>query len=260
MKCKEIIGRIEAAYPKTAALERDNVGLLCGRSEKDVQIVFVALDATEEIIMQAMVAGAGMLITHHPMFRSGVERITDLDYTGRRLIQLIQHDICYYVVHTNYDVLALSEMVGNKLGLQNQFVLWETLEQDGEVLGVGRIGELSNPCRVVTCCDLVKERFGIEHVRVFGNVDKVVSKIAISPGSGKSAIPYALAKGAELLITGDIGHHDGLEAVDQGLAIMDAGHYGTEFMFVEEMQSFLLKVDSTLKVVVEKKHHPFRTI
>jgi len=260
MKCKELIGKIEAVYPKTAAIQRDHVGLLCGRSEKEVGKVFIALDATEAIILKAIEVGADMLITHHPMFRSGIESITDLDYTGRRLLRLIQHDISYYAIHTNYDVLALSDIVGTILGLQNQVILWDTMEQDGNTLGIGRIGELSNPCSIAVCCDLVKEKFGLEHVRVFGDLDKVVAKVAISPGSGRSTIPYALAKEVDLLITGDIGHHDGLDAIDQGLAIIDAGHYSTEYLFVKEMQSFLLAQDSTLEVMIEKRHHPFQTV
>ena len=260
MKCKELIVKIEAVYPKTAALERDHVGLLCGRSEKEVQRVFVALDATEAIIQEAIGIGADMLITHHPMFRSGIETITDLDYTGRRLLKLIQHDISYYAIHTNYDVLALSEIVGNVLGLQNQVVLWDTLEQEGEVHGIGRIGELSKPCSIATCCDLVKDKFGLSMVRVIGDLNHVVSKVAIAPGSGRSTIPYALAKRVDLLITGDIGHHDGLDAIDQGLAIIDAGHYSTEYLFMKDMKSFLLEQDSTLEVVAETINHPFKTV
>ncbi len=53
-------------------------------------------------------------------------------------------------------------------------------------------------------------------------MNKKVQRLAILPGSGKSAIPAALEKGADVLVTGDIGHHDGIDAVDQGLAIIDA--------------------------------------
>ena len=260
MKCKELIGKIEAVYPKTVALERDHVGLLCGRSEKEICKVFVALDATEAVIQEAIKTGADMLITHHPMFRQGVETITDLDYTGRRLLKLIQHDICYYAIHTNYDVLTLSEIVGNLLGLQNQVVLWDTLEQEEKAYGIGRIGELSKPCSISSCCDLVKEKFGLAKVRVIGDLNQVVSKVAISPGSGRSTIPYALAKRVDLLITGDIGHHDGLDAIDQGLAIIDAGHYGTEYLFMKDMQSFLLEQNSTLDVITETINHPFQIV
>ena len=39
-----------------------------------------------------------------------------------------------------------------------------------------------------------------------------------------------------MLVTGDIGHHDGIDAVEQGLAVIDAGHYGTEYIFIDDME------------------------
>ena len=44
MQCKEIIQVIEATFPRTAALGFDNVGLLAGRSEKEVSRIYLALD------------------------------------------------------------------------------------------------------------------------------------------------------------------------------------------------------------------------
>lgn len=40
-------------------------------------------------------------------------------------------------------------------------------------------------------------------------------------------------------MTGDIGHHDGIDAVEQGLSVIDAGHYGTEYIFIDDMKHFL---------------------
>ena len=54
MLCREIIDVIEGTYPKEAALAWDNVGLLVGRTEKEVKRIYVALDATDEIIEAAI--------------------------------------------------------------------------------------------------------------------------------------------------------------------------------------------------------------
>lgn len=67
MQCKEIMQVIEATYPRTAALDFDNVGLLAGRADKEVNRVYLALDATDRVIERAIEAGADMLITHHPL-------------------------------------------------------------------------------------------------------------------------------------------------------------------------------------------------
>ena len=110
MLCKEIIQVIEATYPKEAALDFDNVGLLAGRSEKEVNRVYVALDATDAVIDRAVKEGAHMLITHHPMIFSPLKKVTDEDFVGSRIVKLIQNDISYYAMHTNYDVLGMAEL------------------------------------------------------------------------------------------------------------------------------------------------------
>ena len=67
MLCRDIMKVIETTYPKHAALEWDNVGLLVGRMDKDVKRIYVALDATDEVIDDVILRGADMLITHHPL-------------------------------------------------------------------------------------------------------------------------------------------------------------------------------------------------
>ena len=110
------------------------------------------------------------------------------------------------------------------------------------------------------CCELVKKRFNIENVKVFGNPDCTIDRVAISPGSGKSMISHAISKGAGLLITGDIDHHDGIDAVEQGLAVIDAGHYGTEYIFIEDMKQFFEKKLPVLDVLTDPIEHPFQII
>ena len=117
MLCTEIIQVIEASYPKEAALDFDNVGLLAGRLEKEVSKVYLALDATEEVIDKAIALGTDMLITHHPLIFSPMKRVTDEDFIGRRVVKLLQNDISYYAMHTNYDVLGMAELSGQILGL-----------------------------------------------------------------------------------------------------------------------------------------------
>ena len=87
----------------------------------------------------------------------------------------------------------------------------------------------------------VKEAFGLPDVRIFGDPGKRVKRAAILPGSGKSVIPEALGQQAQVLITGDMGHHEGLDAVDAGMALIDAGHYGLERVFTGFMADFIEK-------------------
>lgn len=254
MLCKEIIEMIERKYARSHALSWDNVGLLAGRFNKEVKKIYVALDATDEVIEKAIDAGADMLVTHHPLIMSGVTKITDDHFIGKRLITLIQHDISYYAMHTNYDVCGMADLAGEKLKLLNPEVLEVTGE---ETEGIGRIGLLQEEITLQKCCELVKTAFSLENVKVFGNLDAIVRRIAICPGSGKSVIKTALCKGADVLVTGDIGHHEGIDAVAQGMSIIDAGHYGLEHIFINDMIGYLKENLPGLEVQGEQIRHPF---
>lgn len=260
MLCKEIMQVIEATYPRSAALDFDNVGLLAGRAEKEVNRVYLALDATDGVIDRAVEAGADMLITHHPLIFSPLKKVTDEDFISRRVVRLIQNDIAYYTMHTNYDVLGMAALSEKILGIKNTQVLDVTMSEDGREEGIGRIGELEKPMTLEECCVYVKHRLKLGSLKVFGDMDQKVSRLAISPGSGRSAVAPAIAKGADVLVTGDIGHHDGLDAVGQGLAVIDAGHYGTEYIFIDDMKQFLEEKLPVLEVVTTPIVHPFQVI
>ena len=260
MLCKEIVQVIEAAYPREAALDFDNVGLLAGRTEKEVERVYIALDATDAVIDRAVEAGADMLITHHPLIFSPLKKVTDEDFVSRRVVKLIQNDISYYAMHTNYDVLGMAELAEKILGIRDSEVLDITMEKDGKPEGIGRIGELEKPMTLEECCVYVKHKLNLGSLKVFGDMQAEVSRLAISPGSGKTAIAAAIAKGADVLVTGDIGHHDGLDAVEQGLAVIDAGHYGTEYIFIDDMRRFLEDKLPVLDVITTPVIHPFQVI
>ena len=249
---------IEATYPKHAALEWDNVGLLVGRTEKEVKKIYVALDATDEVVEQAVAANVDMLITHHPLLFSPLKKITNEDFIGSRVVKLLQHDISYYAMHTNYDVLGMAELSSAILGLSDTKVLEITDDETKE--GIGRVGLLKSEMSLQESCELVKERFHLETVKVFGTLNEKIQHVAISPGSGKHMSELALAEGAQVLVTGDIDHHEGLDAVERGLFIIDAGHYGLEHIFIEDVAEFIRKKILDVCVVKAEKMHPFHVV
>lgn len=258
MICKEIIEVIENTYPKHAAMGWDNVGLLVGRTEKEVKKIFVALEVTDEVLDQAIESGSDMIVTHHPLIFAPLKKITDEHFIGNRVVKLLQHDISYYAMHTNYDVLGMADLSERILGLCDTEVFEVTDIENNQ--GIGRIGNLENSMTVKECCELVKQRFQLDFVKMFGDQDAVVNRVALVPGSGSKMIDLAIQKKADVLISGDIDHHAGIDAVAQGLIVIDAGHYGLEHIFIQDMTSYLEK--HLQEVVVEKAeiHHPFQVI
>lgn len=256
MRCSEICTLLEQEYSPEYACDWDNVGLLAGRREKEVRTILLALDATDEVVRMAAEQKADMLITHHPMIFSPIRRVTDDDMNGRRLLELIRNDISYYAMHTNYDTRGMADLAARMLNLQECTVLEEI--KDGE--GIGRVGVLPRHMTLEECARLVKEAYHIPSVKIFGAPDTPVYSAALCPGAGKSTMKEALRFGCDVYITGDIDHHTGIDAVDQGLCIVDAGHYGIEHIFMKDVRDYLEKVLVGVHMSCVPIRHPFLVI
>lgn len=240
MKVKDIIKYLEQLSPVQYAEDWDNVGLLLGDDEQTVKHIMVALDATDYVVEQAVARHVDLLLTHHPMVFKPIKQINNHSMVGRRLLKLAGSRISYYAMHTNFDIKGgMAELASRKLGLIDTEPLDVTIVEQDVPEGIGRVGHLPEAMPVIDIATLVKQKFDLKNVILYGDKLKKVWKVAISPGSGKSEIQNALAAKAELLITGDIGHHEGIDAVDQGLMILDATHYGLEHIFIDFMAEYL---------------------
>lgn len=258
MKCKEIISILESKWPAAYALDWDNVGLLVGDKDQDVRHIFVALDVTDETLQQAIECGADMIITHHPLMFVPMKKIVADDFIGRRIMKMIKYDIAYYAMHTNFDVKGMADLNALSLNLQESKVLEITSVQGDEIEGIGRVGVLSKEMTLEAFALYVKECLGLENVRVYGDSDAVIHKAAISSGSGKGMGKAALHSGADVLVTGDVDYHMGIDCVAQGLCVVDAGHYGTEMVFISHVEEQLKMLLPEIIVSVAKINQPFR--
>jgi dinuclear metal center YbgI/SA1388 family protein len=284
MKINELIEILDKQSPRSEALDWDNVGLLVGDENREVKTVYIALDATDKVIENAIRAKADLILTHHPMIFSGMKRIVASDFTGRRVMRLIEHGIAVYAMHTNFDIYGMAQLAEARLGLRDADVLdvvsgspirrsrishgatdWPPTNGRGHFLsgygeteqGIGRVGFLADSISLGEYAGQVRDIFGLSHVRVFGDEDTEVYRVAVCPGSGKSVVDTAVEADADVLVTGDIDHHTGIDSVMKGMAVIDAGHYGIEHIFVEYMAGFLSENAGELKVYTHPGEEPF---
>lgn len=260
MKVKELTDWLNGKYPSSMAESWDNVGLLVGNDENQVSHVFLALDLTEETLSEAIDKKADMIITHHPMIFSGMKKINNHDFLGRKVMTLIRHDIPYYAMHTNYDILGMADLCADYLKLENREVLTVTEKTEKGEEGLGRIGNLPKKMTLRECSEFVKKVLDLSDVKIYGDPETMVYRAANCTGSGKSLISDVLKKQADVYITGDIDHHTGIDAVAQGLCIVDAGHYGTEYIFMAAMERVLEQAFPQLKVSCAKVRNPYMVL
>lgn len=262
MECREILEVLNRVADVSYACDWDNVGLLAGRMDKEIHRVTVALDADDRAVEEAIAGGSELLLTHHPLLFSPVKRITDESLAGRRLLKLLRRDLCLIAMHTNFDIApgGMADLAADRLGLLNRTPLEVTGQGLEGPYGIGTVGTpRGGRIRVEKLCAQVKEAFELEAVQLYApQVTEPVTRIALCPGSGKDEIGYALAAGAQVLITGDITYHYAIDAVAEGLSIIDAGHYGLEHIFIPFMESYLKQQLPALSVDTVPIHHPVR--
>lgn len=107
------------------------------------------------------------------------------------------------------------------------------LLNSGQPWGLGRIGELGAATTLEGFAGEVKKRLGLSGVRFVGAGKRKVKRVALCGGSGASLISDAHRLGADLFVTGDVKYHDARDAEALGLALVDAGHFGTEILMVQ---------------------------
>ena len=253
---KWVMGEMEAWAPLSLAEEYDNVGLLVGDANQPVKKVLVALDATVAVIEEAASGGFGCIITHHPLMRDPMKRVTVQDATGKKIISLIKNGISLYTAHTNLDkaIGGVNDCLAEKMGLL-QTVPMAKESQNSEI-GFGKVGEMPNETTLVGLAKHVKDALGLQSVRICGNASTKVKKIALCGGSGMSFLQAAKESGCDVYITGDVKYSDALVAQEYGMCIIDATHYGTENIIVqaivERLSAKAAKDGVTLEICASK--------
>jgi GTP cyclohydrolase I len=224
----EFLALIERIAPMKLAEPWDNPGLQIGDSGQKIKKIFSSLDPTLNALMTASKINAQVLFTHHPLIFKSLSHIDINAYPGQILARAARGNISIVTAHTYRDVAVdgINDVLANLTGLQNVEVLQPHPTEPG--VGLGRVGDLPEPTTLFILADKVKTLLGADHIGLVGQKEDPVQRIAVVGGSGGSLISSAAKSGADVLITGDVGHHAALEAKTLGIALMDAGHFYTE--------------------------------
>ena len=118
-------------------------------------------------------------------------------------------------------------------------------------VGLGRIGRLPEAMSLGDFSAQVKRALSLSSLRVVGSSDRKVSKVAVCGGSGTSLLNEAKRQGADVLVTGDVKYHEALNAESQQIALIDAGHFGTERLMVPGLARVLRNEAASKKLDIE---------
>ncbi|NBQ92736.1 MAG: Nif3-like dinuclear metal center hexameric protein [Micrococcales bacterium] len=244
MILSSLVAEFEKIWPSSHAEPWDVVGLVSGNSKREVKKILLTVDLTEEVISEAINLEVDLIFAHHPLLLKGINTVEESTSKGSLLSKLIKSDIALFAAHTNADVqrTGTSAALANALKLKNQRVLVETAPG----LGLGIIGELEN----YSLGDLAGTLNQVlpataTGVRVAGDFQAKVSKIALCAGAGDSYLQVALDAGADVFITSDLRHHPAQEILElakarrQSFFLIDISHWAAEYIWLEQAKADL---------------------
>lgn len=230
MKIYEIYDLMENWAPLELQEEWDYSGPQISYRDDELWGIVIAMDVTDVVVDDAIKSGANLIVTHHPFLMGGISHILE-DYKGELIKKIIENKISIYSAHTNLDK--------TEGGVNHQWIDLLNLDEVGvldEETGLGIIGSVDYSLDELM--EILKAR-EIRNIKAYGARKDRIKKIAVLGGSGADFIDQSVARGADLLITGDVKYHDGQAAYEKGIMVLDLGHYGTEQFALNAIERYL---------------------
>ena len=218
----------------------DAPGLLVGDPTATVASIHLAVDAVLDTVDEAIDLGADLLLVHHPLLLRGVTSVAADRYKGAVVTRLIKADCALVAAHTNADVVetGTSAVIAAALGLRD--VLPIVPSAGIPTRGIGRVGDLPAPMTLGTLARRLAELLPptATGVRVSGEFDRPVSRVALCGGAGDSLLAEPAVLGSDVYITSDLRHHPASEARENariagGPALIDVSHWASEWLWLE---------------------------
>lgn len=238
----EILNYLNQWAPPETAEGWDNVGLLADSGETEVTALLVALDVTPAAVEAAGQAGASLIVSHHPLIFKPLSRLDGLPY------RLAAAGLSVFSAHTNLDKApgGVNDALAAALGL----VRVRTAAD-----GLCRLGELPEAMEAAAFAEFVAARLGAP-VRAAGT--RPVRRVGLCGGAGWEELA-AFSGEFDGCVTGEIKHHEWLEAAALGCTAVDAGHYATEVVVVDAVAARLREAFPALTVVPFRDAPPYTT-
>lgn len=219
MTVNDVYKWLDAIAPFETQDEYDNAGLLAGNPSAEVRRILFTLDVTGPAVAEAERIGAELIVSHHPLMFQPIQKLLYDRGEGAVIRALAASGISLIAAHTNLDQCAggVADSLAEALGL-------ETVTASGQSPYL-RTGTLKAPCTAQEFLSVIDQRL-CACTRLYGDPDALILSVAVGPGADGGDCVHA---DADAFVTGEIKHHELLDAIARGLTVFDAGHYPTEF-------------------------------
>jgi dinuclear metal center YbgI/SA1388 family protein len=242
-----LLKSFEELWPTATAEDWDRVGLMLGHPASEVSRVLLSVDVTAEVVDEAIESSAQLLLTHHPMLLRPVHELGELTAKGNLITKAVRGGLAIFAAHTNADVAigGVSQSLAAALGLT-------------EVTGHGCVGTVSSQKLVEFARNAAKVLPPVaQGVRVAGDPERMVSRVALVGGAGDGFLGQALESKADVFITSDLRHHPSQDFIElsqlvDGPALMDISHWAAESIWLESAATQLSNLHPDVEFAVSE--------
>ena len=253
----EVIAQLEQIAPLEWAEPWDNVGLLLATELEQVQRVMLTIDLTESVLLEAQSAGANLIVAYHPVIFSGLKRLTRASAAERIVQDALRSDMAVYSPHTALDAApgGMNDWLAEVVGRGPTVPIIANLRAPLGV-GMGRRLELDEPKTLDALLPLVKQHLGIWQLRVAAADQHTRGELIRSAGvcAGAGGSVFEQCSHVDLMLTGEMRHHDILARVAAGTTVIVTDHTNCERGYLPHLASRLRsEFDDDLAIQIATK-------
>ncbi len=242
----------EELWPVSLAEDWDRPGLAFGSLTSEVNKVLLSVDVTSTVLHEAIAQNVQLVLAHHPVLLRGVTELGQETIKGNLATLAIKHDIAVFSAHTNADraQTGTTSALADAIGVEIEGPLDQTS-------GHGFVASLSKPESLIAFSTRLAKILPsvAAGLKVAGDPELQVNRIAVAPGAGDSFMQAALSSGADVFITSDLRHHpaqDFLENNELGksVALIDISHFAAESLWLPHAQKELMKRHPQVEFII----------
>lgn len=254
MVIKELCLILENLFPMDLAWDNDlpRIGFVLGDKNQQLKNILLTLDINLEVIEEAISKDVNFIVTHHPIIFHPIYKIDYDTPLGKIIEKLVKNNICVYSMHTNLDVglNGVADKLSSKLGLKN--VIGEN-KKDSYM----RIGEVY-PTSFNNYLNIISENLNLSGLKYAGDLNKIISKVAILGGSGgnDSYVLEALSNNVDLYISSEFKLSSVQLAISNNMCVVEINHGVEKLVFTSLKDTLLNYVHSNI-YISEVETDPF---
>lgn len=224
----EVCEFLDQLAPSELAEDWDNVGLLIGRSSRDVTRILTCLTLTPDVAAEAIKQQTQLVVTHHPVLFRGTKQVVDRSGEGSMLLDLIENGVAVYSAHTRFDSAqqGVNQQLAEQFGLNEIEPIRPSESLAG--LGSGRRGQLPAPVSLAEFLTTTREATEAAYLEYCGSDDARVQRVGVACGAAAEFLDDVIAAGCDTFVTGEARFHSALQARSSGVNLILLGHYSSE--------------------------------